>query len=124
MPARLLPLVLLALAACQHAQPTFVCPISEAGWGEGRLAVTVLEAEEETGGLRVTGRVADAESGDFVVGANASVVGTSRGAAVQSDGTFVLDSLRAEQVVRFGFVGYTPFELTVEEMARPVLRAR
>ncbi|WP_420453888.1 carboxypeptidase-like regulatory domain-containing protein [Rubrivirga sp.] len=117
---RLLPLALIALAACQPARPVFVCPVGEAGWNERRLAVEILDVDDAPGGLRVVGRVTDAETSAPLVGANAVVVGTSRGAAARADGRFALDSLSVAQTVRFGFVGYAPFEVAVAEMARGV----
>ncbi len=106
-----------ALAACQPARPIFVCPVGEAGWGERRLAVDVLDVDDAPGGVRIVGRVTDAETSDLLVGASAVVVGTPLGAAVQAGGRFTLDRLSIDQRVRFGFVGYAPFELTVAEMA-------
>ena len=116
MSLRALLLVTLALAGCRQPSPIFVCPVGEAGWNERRLAIEVLDASEDSGGFRVVGRVRDAETSEAVVGANALIVGTSRGTAVGDGGRFSLDSLGLDQIVRFGLVGYAQYELSVAEL--------
>ena len=110
-------LAALALGACRAPERVFVCPVGGPGWGERAMAVAVLEVEDGPGGLQITGRVTDAETGDALIAASAAVVGTGRGAATDLEGRLVLGALGLEDAVRFSYAGYVPFTLTVRELA-------
>ncbi|MGB3544637.1 carboxypeptidase-like regulatory domain-containing protein [Rubrivirga sp.] len=105
------------LAGCGSAERVFVLAADQARGGEWRMAVSALEVESRASGLRIVGRVTDAETEDLLVGATAAVVGTERGTVVQTDGRFVLDGLEAEQSVLFSYAGYAPYTLTVRALA-------
>ena len=109
--------VLLTLAGCPSANPVFVCPVGEAGWNEGRLAVEVVEVAPEVGGKRLVAVVRDAEHSGALVGVNALVVGTERGAATDAEGRLVLDGLGPDQRIQFSYVGYARYVLGVGELA-------
>lgn len=54
----------------------------------------------------VKGKVTDAESGEGLIGATVSVVGTTRGASTDIDGNFSVDVPAGSTQLRFAYTGY------------------
>ena len=54
----------------------------------------------------VKGKVTDAESGEGLIGATVSVVGTTRGASTDIDGNFSVDVPNGATQLRFAYTGY------------------
>ncbi len=66
-------------------------------------------------GQTVTGTVLDAENGDALIGASILIKGTSKGAATDFDGNFVLENVeKGSQVIVISYTGYVDMEKTVE----------
>ncbi|WP_276371394.1 TonB-dependent receptor [Chryseolinea sp. H1M3-3] len=63
-------------------------------------------------GQRVSGKII-AETGESLPGVNILVKGTTRGVVTDTDGIYVLDNLRAEDVLVISFIGYQTQEVTV-----------
>ena len=55
----------------------------------------------------VTGKVTDAETGETLVGASVTVVGTTRGAITDLDGNYSVDVPEGSTQLRFAYTGYT-----------------
>ncbi len=56
---------------------------------------------------RIAGKVTDAETGEDLIGVNLLVVGTSRGAATATDGTYAIADLKAgEYTVKVSYIGF------------------
>ena len=82
------------------------------------LRVEITQASDlGPGGITLGGRATDAEFGDAIVGLNVIVDDDPRrGAAADLDGRFVLDSLRADQTLRFQFIGYRTLRASVRDL--------
>lgn len=61
----------------------------------------------------VKGKVTDAESGDALIGATVSVVGTTRGAVTDIDGNYAVDVPTGATQLRFAYTGYAEEVVTL-----------
>ncbi|MBL7828118.1 MAG: SusC/RagA family TonB-linked outer membrane protein [Saprospiraceae bacterium] len=61
----------------------------------------------------VKGKVTDADSGEPLIGASVSVVGTTRGTATDIDGNFVIDVPTGSTQLRCAYTGYTEQVITL-----------
>lgn len=61
----------------------------------------------------VKGKVTDAESGEPLIGASVSVVGTTRGATTDVDGNFVVDVPNGSTQLRCAYTGYAEQTITL-----------
>ena len=78
----------------------------------GLLLAPQLSAQDGTGTIH--GRVVDAASQQPLANVNVTVVGTTRGATTQSDGSYLLVSVGAgTRTVRASRIGYSPLTQTV-----------
>ena len=126
LPGAALALAVLALATaasgCAGSRPAvpdgvvFCVEITDANAFGLRVVVTRV-SDQGAAGLTLGGRATDAETGDPIPGLNVAVGDGRRGAATDLDGRFVLDSLRADQTLRFSFVGYRTLEARVGSLA-------
>ncbi len=61
----------------------------------------------------VKGKVTDAENGDALIGASVSVVGTTRGAATNTDGDYSIEVPEGSTQIRFAYTGYSEQVITL-----------
>jgi TonB-dependent starch-binding outer membrane protein SusC len=61
----------------------------------------------------IKGKVTDAESGEALIGASVSVVGTTRGASTDVDGNYSLDVPAGSTQIRVAYTGYSEQVLTL-----------
>ena len=86
--------------------------------GKHTIAVRVTRVSaEDAAGLTLGGYVTDAELGAVLRGASVQVEGTRRGAAADSAGYFVFDSLDVGQTLRVTSVGYDVLSVPVARLA-------
>jgi iron complex outermembrane receptor protein len=60
----------------------------------------------------ITGKVKDAKSDEYIVGANVVIKGTTKGTTTDANGSFSIDAKMGDILV-VSYVGYTPKEVTV-----------
>jgi len=79
----------------------------------GLLAVFVLFCNVAMAQRTVQGKVTDAESGEGLIGATVSVVGTTRGAVTDIDGNYSVDVLPGATQLRYAYTGYSEEVVTL-----------
>src|SRR5688500_6726932 len=77
------------------------------------VALALIIAASSAGAQAITGKVTDAATGEAIVGARVSVVGTLQGAATRADGTYRLPVSAGTQIVRVTGIGYSPIVDTI-----------
>lgn len=86
------------------------------------LLVKIGSAFSQSGGT-IHGRVIDAETGDYLPGANIMIVGTAVGAATNVDGQYRLSRVsEGEHILRISYMGYKTEEISVHIGARETKR--
>ncbi len=70
------------------------------------LAVLLLFSNAALAQRTVKGKVTDAESGEGLIGATVSVVGTTRGASTDIDGNYSVEVPEGSTQLRYAYTGY------------------
>lgn len=76
------------------------------------IAMLVMLVSAVSAQRTIRGKVSDADSGEGLIGATVTVVGTTRGAVTDLDGNFSVEVPAGSTQLRFAYTGYT--EQTVE----------
>ncbi|MDX1913107.1 MAG: SusC/RagA family TonB-linked outer membrane protein [Saprospiraceae bacterium] len=79
----------------------------------GLLAALLLLSGFAMAQRTVTGTVTDAETGDALIGASVSVVGTTRGAATDINGAYRIEVPAGSTQIRFAYTGYAEQVITL-----------
>ncbi len=77
------------------------------------VALLMLLANAAWSQRTIRGKVTDAESGEALIGATVSVVGTTRGATTDIDGNYTVEVPEGSQQLRFAYTGYAELMITL-----------
>jgi TonB-dependent starch-binding outer membrane protein SusC len=77
------------------------------------LAFLMLASNFALAQRAVKGKVTDADTGEGLIGASVSVVGTTRGASTDVDGKFAIDVPTGSTQIRIAYTGYTEQVITL-----------
>ncbi|MFN8301360.1 MAG: carboxypeptidase-like regulatory domain-containing protein [Saprospiraceae bacterium] len=77
------------------------------------MALLMLLASAAWSQRTVRGKVTDAESGEALIGATVSVVGTTRGTTTDIDGNYTVEVPDGAQQLRFAYTGYAEMTITL-----------
>ena len=77
------------------------------------VALLMLLASAAWSQRTVRGKVTDAESGEALIGATVSVVGTTRGSTTDIDGNYTVEVPEGAQQLRFAYTGYAEMTITL-----------
>ncbi|MEI6409438.1 MAG: SusC/RagA family TonB-linked outer membrane protein [Bacteroidota bacterium] len=77
------------------------------------LACMVLLSNVASAQRTVSGKVTDSETGEALIGASITVVGTTRGAATDIDGNYRVDVPNGATQLRFAYTGYKESVITL-----------